>query len=220
MKILKEPTVADWAYAAAMMDGEGSFSITHGTGKSKAGKPYPLFDSKVMISNTSVELMEWLKERFGGYYFESVKHISKKAKANGQNSLRVCYRWISNTYKLQEWFVRGIFPYLVIKQRQAEVALEFLSLFGQKVPEKRKELRETMLALNKVGSPEANTSGVSSGNDEIKIESDLHGDMQSGPEVIPVVTKQHIVDFVKHLEKVSVQPDENGDYIAYAQGPA
>jgi len=217
---LKDITVADWAYAAAMMDGEGSFSISHGTGKSKAGKPYPLFDMKVMISNTSVQLMDWLVEKFGGMYFITVSHISKKARANGQKVLKPCYRWIANKYALQEWFIRGIYPYMIIKKRQADVALEFLSLFGKKVPEKRQGLREMMLALNRVGSPEANTSGVSSGNDEIKIESDLHGDMQSGPEVIPEVTKQQIVDLVEHLKKVSIQPDKNGDYIAYEQGPA
>ena len=180
---LKDVTVAQWAYAAALMDGEGSFSITHGTGKSKAGKPYPLFDSKVTISNTSLDLMEWLKNTFGGTYFLSVTHISKKARANGQKSLKPCYRWIANKYALQEWFTRGIYPYLIIKKRQAEVALEFVSLFGKHNPEKRRELREMMLELNKVGSPEANTSGVSSGNDGIKIESDLIGDYERAPMV-------------------------------------
>ena len=178
---MKEITVADWAYAAAMMDGEGSFSITHGTGKSKAGKPYLLFDMKVMISNTSVALMDWLKEKFEGTYFVTVKHISKKARANGQTKLRPCYRWIANKYALQEWFIKGIYPYLIIKKRQADVALEFLTLFGMKVPEKRQELREMMLSLNRVGSPEANTSGVSSSSDEIKIESELIGDYESAP---------------------------------------
>ena len=106
---MKEITVADWAYAAAMMDGEGSFSISHGTGKSKAGN--------------------------------------------------------------------------IIKKRQADVALEFVSLFGQHNPERRQELREMMLELNKVGSPETNTLGVPSGNDGIKIESDLIGDYESAPVV-------------------------------------
>jgi len=164
-----------------MMDGEGSFSITHGTGKSKAGKPYPLFDMKVMISNTSTDLMNWLAGKFGGTYFITVKHISTKARANGQKSLKPCYRWIANKYALQEWFIRGIYPYMIIKTRQADVALEFLSLFGQKVPEKRQVLREKMLELNRVGSPEANTLGVSSSNDEIKIESELIGDYESAP---------------------------------------
>ena len=40
-----------------------------------------------------------------------------------------------------------------------------------------------MLELNTVGSPETNTLGVSSGNDEIKIESDLVGDYESAPVV-------------------------------------
>ena len=180
---MKTITVAEWAYAAALMDGEGSFSITHGTGKSKAGKPYPLFDSKVMISNTSVPLMTWLVETFGGTYYEAVKHVSKKARENGQKSMKICYRWIANKYALQESFTRGIYPYLIIKKRQAEVALEFLSLFGKHNPERRQELREMMLELNTVGSPETNTLGVSSGNDEIKIESDLVGDYESAPVV-------------------------------------
>jgi hypothetical protein len=157
---MQEPTVAQWAYAAALMDGEGSFSITHGTGKSKAGKPYSLFDSKVMISNTSLQMLDWLVEVFGGYYHPAVKAISKKARENGQKSIKVCYRWLANTYALQTWFVEGILPYLVVKKEQAKVTLDFLSLFGQKVPEKRLELRNKLLALNGRVSPEANTLGV------------------------------------------------------------
>lgn len=166
------------------MDGEGSFSISRGTGKSKAGKPYPLYDLQVVASNTSIPLMNWFVERFGGYHRPNVTAISKKARANGQKSLKPCNRWIANTNDLKKWFIVGILPYLVIKKEQAHVALEFLELGRQSNPERRLALREKMLVLNQVGSPEANTLDAAASNSAVKIESDLHSDMQSGPVVI------------------------------------
>ena len=65
---LLTPTETDWAYIAAIMDGEGSFSITKATIKDRKGNPYNAFDCKVMVSNTSKVLIDWILARFGGAY--------------------------------------------------------------------------------------------------------------------------------------------------------
>lgn len=172
----------DLAYAAAMLDGEGHFSITKTILHSSKGHPYWGFDCKVGISNTSLKLMKWLVERFGGSFRLSIKHISKKARANGQKSLRPCYRWTCEGYKKQELFILSILPYLVIKIDQAHVALEWVRMIQVKNPEKRMELHRKMIALNQGQSPTTNTSNTA--DSVVKIESDLHSNMQSDLVVI------------------------------------
>ena len=166
----------DLAYAAAMLDGEGHFSITKVQGHSSKGHPYWMFDCKVGISNTSLKLMRWLIEKFGGSYRVSIKHISKKARANGQKSLKVCYRWTCEGYKKQELFILSILPYLIIKTEQAKVALEWVRMVQVKDPEKRMKLHLQMIALNQGSSPTTNTSNTVN---TVKIESDLNSNIQS-----------------------------------------
>lgn len=186
---LLTPTETDWAYIAAMMDGEGSFSITKTTIKDRKGRPYNAFDCKVMVSNTSKVLIEWIENRFGGSSIISVKHISKKARANGQKSLKPCYRWMAEGYENQVVFILKILPYLVIKLEQAKIALEFASMKSEQNPSKRLELHYTMKALNKGESVTTNTPSASESDLDVKIESDLMGDYESGPVVIPEATK-------------------------------
>lgn len=186
------PSKTDWAYVAAMMDGEGSFTISKSRGKSKTtGNPYWMFDCKVMVSNTSLPLMKWLVDHFGGSYTMSVKHISKKAKENGQKSIKPCYRWTVDSYKAQELFLLAILPYIVIKREQAKTALEYVRMIGVKDPVTRMNLHNKMKALNRGESPETNT--LNSSPSELKIESELHSDMQSAPVVTQETTITPIV---------------------------
>lgn len=173
---MRKASKTEWAYVAAMMDGEGSFSITKTTLHTENGKPYFGYDCKIMVSNTSIELMKWLVDHFGGSYRCSVKHISAAARANGQKSMRPCYRWTVERYERQEKFLLGILPYLVIKREQANLALQWTRMIQVKDPILRLSMHQQMIALNKGLIPEANTPDT---DDSVKIESDLHGDMQS-----------------------------------------
>ena len=161
----------DLAYAASMIDGEGHFSITKVCLHSSTGHPYWGFDCKIGISNTSEILMKWLVERFGGMYRVSIKHISKKARANGQKSLKPCFRWTCEGYRKQELFILSILPYLVIKREQAKVALEWVRMIQVKNPDKRMELHRKMIALNQGQSQTTNTFNAA--QCAVKIESDL-----------------------------------------------
>ena len=196
------PSKTDWAYMAGIMDGEGSFCISKVTLYSKSGKPYLGYDCKVMVANTSEVLIKWLVEKFGGKYRIGVNEASKQAKAWGSKSIiRPCYRWTMEGYRNQEQFLLAVLPYLVIKREQAKVALEWTRMVNQKNPAKRLKLHQRMIALN-AKSPTTNTPDsewVAPGFVQVatidypalhqyiqmKIESDLHGDMQSAPEVIP-----------------------------------
>lgn len=193
---LLSPTETDWSYVAAMMDGEGSFSVTRTTIKDRKGRPYNAFDCKVMVSNTSEVLMKWIQNRFGGTYRPAVKHISKKAKANGQKSLKLCFRWTVEGYENQVYFILRILPYLVIKLEQAKIALEFAGMKGKSNPSKRLELHYTMKALNKGESVTTNTPNASCSETDVKIESDLIGDYESGPGVIPEASTVKMGDYI------------------------
>jgi hypothetical protein len=168
------------AYCAAMLDGEGHISINAHLVPNKQGGKYWLIDCKVGISNTSVPLMEWLVSNFGGKYYDGKQ---------GHN--KICYRWYLDGYENMEKFILSMLPYMIIKREQAKIALEFVRMRGQKNPVKRMELSKRCTALNKGISPTTNTlnslpnctvlacgPSFNPNLKEMKIESDLHGDMQ------------------------------------------
>lgn len=179
----------DWAYMAGIMDGEGSFSISKVTNHTESGKPYFAYDCKILVGNTSVVLMKWLVEHFGGVYRVASSHLSKIAgtdkaiaKSWSGSNFKTCYRWTCEGYRKQQEFLLAVIPYLVIKREQAIVALEWTRMVNAKNPAKRLELHQRMIALNKGSSPTTNTPNT----DTVKIESELHGDMQSEPVVMQV----------------------------------
>jgi len=194
------PSKTDWAYVAGIVDGEGSFCISRSTIKSKAGNPYFAYDCKVSIANTSEVLIKWLKEKFGGRAnVSNGSGISKQARAWGQTFAKPCWRWTMEGYKNQTKFVLAILPYLVIKREQALVALEYTRIEYKWNKEKREELHQLMKSLN-AKSPTTNTPNAEwipptfidiakinyadlEAYCTAKIESDLHGDMQSAPVV-------------------------------------
>jgi hypothetical protein len=102
--------------------------------------------------------------------------------------------------KKVEAFLLGILPYLLIKKEQAVTALEYVRMTGVENPERRNELWEKMKSLHQyaddVESPTTNMSNIKSAIevaktesrlaglpepavDMMKIESELHSDMQS-----------------------------------------
>jgi hypothetical protein len=183
----------DWAYLAGIMDGEGSFSISKTTLHSKSGKSYIGYDNKILVGNTSVVLMKWIVEHFGGVYRVASSHLSKMAgtdkaiaKSWSGSNFKTCYRWTCEGYRKQEQFLLALIPYLVIKREQAIVSLEWTRMVNAKNPAKRLELYQRMIALNKGQSPTTNMPHAII--DLAKIESYLHGDMQSAPVVTQVPT--------------------------------
>ena len=174
---------AKWGYLAGLIDGEGHISITRSDKpeyRTQRGtmKLYPCpvrYGLVVAVSNTDIRLVKWLKETFGGSYNGGrpfKKHPNWKPK----------YQWNVCGNKDKELFLLALLPYLVLKREQAIIALEFVRLRNEKAPEKRQELYERNIVLNKRGKlVEANTSFGS--DEELKIESDLIGNSESTPAV-------------------------------------
>jgi len=106
-------SVADKAYAAAILDGEGwmyaNLIIRKDTGYSN-----PAF--KIGVANKSMSMLKWLQNNFGG-------------KIYNQTSDGV-YAW--NLTKLSEmlWFLKNVRPYMKIK---CEVADTMIDILGKRV---------------------------------------------------------------------------------------
>ena len=169
---------ANWPYLAGMIDGEGHIGITKGcrywTNKDGVKTKYPAYTLQISVANNSLVLMKYLISHFGGVYYT---HTRKNPNAN------IGYTWLPKGIKNKEKLLLCAIPYLVIKRKQAELALQFIRMDGETNPNKRQSLYESFLQLNRRGvSPTANA--LNSSENELKIESDLIGDYESAPVVI------------------------------------
>lgn len=96
-------------YLSGIFDGEGCVSI----GRQKRTFGY-VYQQQLSIGNTDIRLIEWLIENFGG----SMPKTQKK-----EGNRKYNYLWSlhgSKSYKL----LKKIHPYLIIKQEQADNAIE------------------------------------------------------------------------------------------------
>lgn len=183
---------SDAAYMAGFMDGEGHFSIACGgcrvpwvrtrQWKTKAGvqksrrieAPFNNYTVRVGCANTDKRVIDWIQCHIGGTY-----SIHRHKTANWKD----CYKWHLYGANVQEQFILAVLPYLILKREQANIVLQFIRLNGIENPSKREELHRKVLLLNRRGtSPTTNTQNT----EQVKIESGLHGDMQSVPQVTAV----------------------------------
>ena len=161
---LKSATVADWARLAAFIDGEGTIYINR---RKPSGKRLSEGHTlSVLVTNSSVPLIDWLKSTFGGSVYVKDFH--------GKNTLgrRQLWTWHLNE-RQAEVILRGCLPYFIVKREQAVIGLAFRRLketahygaqCGQKilrVPESavqgREEMRQQIHLLN---SPLLTASGA------------------------------------------------------------
>lgn len=101
-------------YLAGIIDGEGYIGIN----KSKNYQGKPLFKLRVVVCNTNTDLIKWLVDNFGGY-------ITKKKTYSYKH--KVSYNWKVNCDKAGD-VLSLVLPYLIIKKRQAELAILYREL--------------------------------------------------------------------------------------------
>ena len=109
--------IQDLVYTAGLIDGEGSIVIGVSKPSTKRGNKLPSHWLQVGIINTDKELIDWLKNTFGG-------HISNNSHCPSRKRQRPCWAWrvVGNKAKI---FLEMIYPYLRVKKKQAELAIEF-----------------------------------------------------------------------------------------------
>lgn len=179
---MKNVDKTHWSYLAAMFDGEGTFSIYQNNGNYHATvdgekKQYNFTNSRVSITNTNIELMEWLVSHFGGVYY-----THRRAKAVH----KIAYDWRPKGKKNTEELILGILPYLVLKKQQANLVLQYIRLGNSQGTvrndvDARRLLMIECQKLNKRGQPLTTNTLVDSfpNENELMIESDLTGDRES-----------------------------------------
>jgi hypothetical protein len=156
-----------WSYLAGLIDGEGCITIVRSSRSKTNGKTYyQNYTLQVDIFNSSLVLMKWLVQYFGGVYY---------SRDRGQN-WKSANNWRPKGLANRKQLLLGILPYLVIKREQAITALAFLDI-QEENPSEREKLYQKMLLLNQKGkSVETDTQESSS---ELKIQPELIGDDES-----------------------------------------
>jgi hypothetical protein len=146
-------TEVQLAYTAGIIDGEGYFVLVpRAMNHRKYGK-YQRYNAVVGIKHTKRELLEWMKEKFGGNIYgvpcRSIAHAPS-------------WEW-RVTHLAAAAFVQQIMPYLLLKKRNAELILEVQGTakrWGKwgvpsEVLDRREAMYAEMKSLNKRGPKDA-----------------------------------------------------------------
>lgn len=157
-KIIYDPLKL--AYLAGIVDGEGCLCIYRVNPAKYNRYQNPCFRSILNISNTRKELFDWIENHFGNLN-QSKKHRRSIFKKNSTHE-RWIYEWVVQGHRLVD-ICSQLLPYLVLKQRQAQLILEFRKTyelqkgFGSATPlnpeiiATREDIRVEMCRLNAKG---------------------------------------------------------------------
>lgn len=111
-------TETEKAYLAGIVDGEGAVTIVELRSR---GPGYEHYVGALEITNTNLRLVDWVKFRIG-HLIENIT-VDRRRVVKGQKPVyRLCFR-----NQRAEEILRAIYPYLVIKARQAELVFELRS---------------------------------------------------------------------------------------------
>jgi len=105
----KEYSIAQLAYMAGIIDGEGALTIT-----SIKNEKRQIFQTSIGVSSTDKILIDWIVEVFGGWQKEYTPKQTPK------NSRKKVYRWQITGTNI-DVFLSLIKPYILIKRREVEL---------------------------------------------------------------------------------------------------
>ena len=122
-------------YAAALVEGEGSFGAT--------GSDNPT--TYIAVANTKKSLVNWLKKKFGGSVLKDQRGAKNKAKFPDHP----CFEWKLCGAEAGN-FVRAIYPFLLAKRPQADIWLKLRDITdegarGKAVPFATKKEKQRLL---------------------------------------------------------------------------
>lgn len=155
---MNKVTKEQLAYIAGIIDGEGTLSLVGGQAISvdSYGRSYRSFQLTVRVGNTNKILIDWLQSKSG---IGITRMISDRSynQPKLKNSKRAHY-WQLSANEVRELLPK-IVPFLVIKKRQAEIMIHWLShLTGvrgramtDKIFNEKIEIVKEMKRLNKRG---------------------------------------------------------------------
>lgn len=136
------------AYIAGIMDGEGCFQIRRAKDKNMVNGYR--FSLGFRITSTNKEVLEFVKYYFGG-------NIGEHKLNNNKGKWKKAWRY-DITCKKAFNLLQNIYPYLIIKEKQANVMVKFQKTITnntkpipEELWEKRKNLKLEINKLNKRG---------------------------------------------------------------------
>ncbi len=105
------------AYAAGIMDGEGTIEINvKNPKKGGYGQKSPWHYLRVSVANTDVGLIYWFQRNFGGAVGKP-----RRSSRGGRKSILT---WAIVSKQASD-FLKLVLPYLMVKKRQAELGVDF-----------------------------------------------------------------------------------------------
>jgi hypothetical protein len=134
---LSKLTIAQLAYIAGLFDGEGSVIISTPTNGS--------VDARIAVAMTCETTIKWLHQLLNGGLSKHNKGYHK-----------IVYKWQASRYLGAE-ILKLLLPYLITKQLQAKLFIEFVELGGQMLGkekhfERRMEIVQLIPKLNRTGT--------------------------------------------------------------------
>lgn len=108
----KEYTIAEAAYMAGLMDGEGTFFIGNYSNTRNG-----FFQTVLRVTSTDKCMIEWIYNTFGGWMSEYTS--AQRAK----NCKSAVFSWSCTGDRLTH-ICETILPYLTAKRKQAEILLQ------------------------------------------------------------------------------------------------
>jgi len=131
-------------YTAGLFDGEGSVSIVVRNYR-KDNRPF--YSLAIQLTNTHYGIVESLKETWSGHVYSE----------HHKNRQRMYYKWML-LGKNGLSFLEAVLPFSIIKQRQVNIGIEFISTILPKIGSRgartnemhqnQTKLREELMALN------------------------------------------------------------------------
>lgn len=132
------------AYAAGLLDGEGTISIR--VDHRPSGDVHVL---QINVGMTDLRPLNFMAENFGGGIHGPVRRGNPRHKP--------LYQWQVSA-RVAEAFLRRVRPYLVLKGEQADVALALRAISGRQgirpsdaIMSERRSLKEQLRVLNQRG---------------------------------------------------------------------
>jgi aromatic ring-cleaving dioxygenase len=108
------PSEHDIIYLAGFIDGDGCFFI----GKFKTKKGTTHYHTQLNLTNTNKEVIEWIREKFGGSSWKQVRHHGGKLRPYEREVYQVNVTGENLTI-----LIECIIPHLIVKKPQAEIML-------------------------------------------------------------------------------------------------
>lgn len=140
----ENPTIAELAWAAGIIDGEGCICVYGRPGRINKKGTHALA-LIVKVVNTDPRMPHKMQEIFGG-------NLSTAVERRGNPRRRPVMQWMI-TGKLAGSLLVAIRPYLIVKGEQADVAITYAKTIGRNGPiapeihASRQQLREKLVLL-------------------------------------------------------------------------